>query len=183
LIISFFKARLKKRKAFLFSPILREEVLQAKTSSGDFVLVYVTSNAAELTEVLKTIRQRFVCYGFEREGRAGNLEFRKPGRSSFLEDLCACRAVIANAGFSLISEALYLGKPYLAWPVKRQFEQVFNAYYVGQMGYGAYWEDLNEERVESFLFNLEEYREELESYPRGDNSELLGKLDELIAGA
>jgi len=56
----------------------------------------------------------------------------------------------ANAGFSLISEKLYLGKPYLAWPVKRQFEQVFNAYYIGETRYGAYWDDLNKERVESF---------------------------------
>ncbi len=181
LIISFFPASLKKRNAFLFPPILREEVLQARATDGDFILVYVTSNTAELTDLLKTVRQRFLCYGFEREGKDGNLEFRKPGRDTFLEDLSACRAVIANAGFSLISEALYLGKPYLAWPVKRQFEQVFNAYYIGQMGYGAYWDEVNKERVESFLFNLEEYREKLATYPRADNSLLFAKLDELIA--
>jgi uncharacterized protein (TIGR00661 family) len=89
---------------------------------------------------------------------------------------------VANAGFSLISEALYLGKPYLAWPVKRQFEQVFNAYYIGQMGYGAYWNDLNKERVESFLYNLDSYHEKLAGYERADNSTLFTKLDKLIAG-
>jgi uncharacterized protein (TIGR00661 family) len=156
-------------------------VLETKPMDRDFVLVYVTSVAAELTDVLKSVRQRFVCYGFGREGTDGNLEFRKPGLDTFLRDLSGCRAIIANAGFSLISEALYLGKPYLAWPVKRQFEQVFNAYYVGKMGYGAYWDDLNKERVESFLFNLETYRENLAAYPRQDNSALLGKLDALLA--
>jgi uncharacterized protein (TIGR00661 family) len=45
--------------------------------------------------------------------------------------------VIANSGFSLICEALYLGKPYLAIPVRHQFEQVLNAYYVDKMGYGT----------------------------------------------
>ena len=182
LVISFFAARVKKKKTFLFPPILRQEVLKAVPSRGDFVLVYVTSEAAELTELLKTVRQRFVCYGFGREGKDGNLEFRKPGLDTFLRDLTGCRAVIANAGFSLISEALYLGKPYLAWPVKRQFEQVFNAYYIGKMGYGAYWDDLNKERVESFLFNLETYQEKLATYSRADNSSLFAKLDELIAG-
>jgi uncharacterized protein (TIGR00661 family) len=181
LVISFFTARVKKKKTFLFPPILRAEVLEAAPSVGDSVVVYVTSAAPELTELLKTVRQKFLCYGFNREGTDGNLEFRKPALDTFLRDLSGCRAVIANAGFSLISEALYLGKPYLAWPVKRQFEQVFNAYYIGKTGYGAYWDDLDKERVELFLFNLEGYREKLAMYRRVDNSALFAKLDELIA--
>ena len=183
LVISFFTPKIKprKKKTFLFPPILRAEILQAKPAQSDFVLVYVTSVAQELADVLRNVRQRFICYGFNREGREGNLEFRKPSLDGFLRDLCNCRAIVANAGFSLISEALYLGKPYLAWPVKRQFEQVFNAFYIGETGYGAYWEDLNKERVESFLFNLDEYRKNLADYPRADNSAILAKFDELIA--
>ncbi len=182
LIITFFTAPLRKRKATLFPPILREAVLKARPTNGDFVLVYVTAEAAQLIDLLKTVRQRFVCYGFNRTGKEENIEFRKPGLDTFLQDLSGCRAVIANAGFSLITEALCLGKPYLAWPVKKQFEQVFNAYYIGRMGYGAYWDDVNKERVEAFLFNIEEYREKLAGYPRADNSALFSKLDELIAG-
>ena len=181
LVISFFQARVKKKKTFLFPPILREEVLRATPTSGDFVLVYVTSAATELTDVLKSVRQRFLCYGFNREGKDGNVEFRKPGLDTFLGDLSTCRAVIANAGFSLISEALYLAKPYLAWPVKRQFEQIFNAYYIGKTGYGAYWDDLKKERVESFLYNLDVYRTNLATYQRQDNSALFAKLKTLIA--
>ena len=182
LVISFFTPKIKprKKKTFLFPPILRTEILQAKPTEGDFILVYVTSAAQELADVLKNVRQRFVCYGFNREGRDGNLEFRKPSLDGFLRDLCNCRAIVANAGFSLISEALHLGKPYLAWPIKRQFEQVFNAFYIRETGYGAYWEDLNKERVESFLFNRDEYRENLAGYPREDNSAILAKFDELI---
>lgn len=181
LVISFFEARLKKKTTFLFPPILRSEVLRTRPSDGDFVLVYVTSDAGDVLPVLRSVRQRFVCYGFSRDGQDGNLEFRKPSLDGFLRDLASCRAIVANAGFSLISEALYLGKPYLAWPVKRQFEQVFNAYYIGQTGYGAYWDDLNKERVDSFLFNLDAYREKLAGYNRADNSALFAKLDQLIA--
>jgi uncharacterized protein (TIGR00661 family) len=182
LVISFFEAPLKKKSTFLFPPILRAEVRQVRPTEGDHVLVYVTSQAGDLVDILKTVRQKFVCYGFNREGKEGNLEFRKPTLDGFLRDLSACRAIVANAGFSLISEALYLGKPYLAWPVKRQFEQVFNAYYIGEKGYGAYWDELNKERVESFLFNLVNYREKVAGYERADNSALFAKLDELIAG-
>lgn len=182
LVISFFEAPLQRRDTFLFPPILRQEVLQARPAGGDCVLVYVTSPSAELAELLKRIRQRFVCYGFDREGEEANLIFRKPSLDGFLADLAGCKAVLANSGFSLISEALHLRKPYLAWPLKRQFEQVFNAYYIQKMGYGAWWDDLNKERIESFLFNLEEYRENLAGYPAQDNSRIFGKLDELVAG-
>jgi hypothetical protein len=48
------------------------------------------------------------------------------------------------------------------------------------MGYGAYWEELNKERVESFLYNLPLYREKLADYPRQGNGALLAKLDSLI---
>jgi UDP-N-acetylglucosamine:LPS N-acetylglucosamine transferase len=79
-----------------------------------------------------------------------------------------------------VTEALHLGKPYLAVPVSHQFEQIFNAYWLEKSGYGAYWEELNEERVESFLFNLPHFRESLASYPRQGNQALLRKLDGLI---
>ncbi len=181
LVISFFEAPARRRDTFLFPPILRQEVLQARPASGDYVLVYVTSPSAELAELLRRIRQRFLCYGFARDGEEGNLLFRRPSLEGFLADLAGCKAVLANSGFSLISEALHLRKPYLAWPLKRQFEQVFNAYYIQKMGYGAWWDDLNKERIESFLFNLDEYREQLASYPAQDNSRILAKLDELIA--
>ena len=68
--------------------------------------------------------------------------FKKPSMDGFLHDLAGCKAIIANAGFSLVSEALYLGKPYLAVPVQHQFEQIFNAYFLDKEGYGAFWEEL-----------------------------------------
>jgi uncharacterized protein (TIGR00661 family) len=179
-VTSFFIARPKNKRTFFFPPILRKEVLESTASEGDAVVVYVTSPAVELADVLRRTRQRFICYGFNREGQDGNLWFKKPSQESFLKDLREAKAVVANSGFSLISEALHLGKPYLAWPVKHQFEQVFNAHYIDKMGYGAYWDDLNKERVESFLFNLDSYRENLAKYPRRDNSALFGKLDEWI---
>jgi uncharacterized protein (TIGR00661 family) len=180
LVISFFDAPVRHRSTFLFPPILRREVLQARPTVGEHVLVYVTSPSVELAILLRSIRCRCVAYGFDRAGQEGNILFKKPTLDGFLQDLITCKAVIANAGFSLVSEALHLGKPYLAVPVKRQFEQVFNAYYVGKMNYGAYWDELNRERIESFLYNLDAYRTALASYPRPGNAALLGKLDELI---
>jgi uncharacterized protein (TIGR00661 family) len=181
IVISIFEAPITKKNTFVFAPILRREVLEARPASGEEVLVYVTSPSADLATLLRGVRAKFVCYGFGREGQDGNLTFKKPSMDGFLGDLVGCKAVIANAGFSLVSEALHLGKPYLAIPVKHQFEQILNAYYVDTMRYGAFWPELNKERVESFLFNRQQYEAALASYPREGNGALLGKLDDLIA--
>jgi uncharacterized protein (TIGR00661 family) len=181
LATSFFMPKVRKPGTFLFPPILRQEILQAKPIAGEHVLVYVTSPAPALAKLLSGIRGSFIAYGFGREGSEGNIVFKAPSLNGFLQDLISCKAIIANAGFSLVTEALDLAKPYLAIPVKHQFEQIFNAYWVDKMGYGAYWEDLNKERVESFLYNIPQYVEKLEAYPRQGNQALLKKLDALIA--
>src|SRR6195256_2453157 len=154
LVLSFFPATVKRRNTFLFPPIVRQEVLAAAAQTGDYVLVYVTSPAKELAALLKQVRCKFVAYGFGIEGQEGNVLFKKPSMAGFLRDLTGAKAVIANAGFSLVSEALHLGKPYLAMPVENQFEQTFNAYHLDKHGYGAWWEELSKEKIESFLFNL-----------------------------
>lgn len=182
LVTSFFSARIKKRNTFLFPPILRREVLAATPASCEHLLVYVTSPSPDLEKLLRQVRASFVAYGFGIEGRRGNILFKRPQMEGFLSDLASCKGIVANAGFSLVSEALHLGKPYLAVPVKNQFEQIFNAYYLDKTGYGAWWKDLNKERIESFLFNLPHFAANLAGYPRQGNGALLTKLDELVAG-
>ncbi len=180
LVISFFNAPLRKRNTFLFPPLLRQQVLEAKATEGDHVLVYVTSPAPNLAKLLVSVRCQFFAYGFGREGTDGNIRYKKPSLDGFFSDLVSARAVIANSGFSLVTEGLHLTKPYLAVPVSHQFEQIFNAYWLQKSGYGAYWDELNKERVESFLDNLPHYRESLADYPRQGNQALFHKLDSLI---
>jgi len=181
LVISFFTAPVRKRNTFLFPPLLRREILEAAPTEGEHVLVYVTSPAPALAKLLQSVRCRFVAYGFGREGEDGNILYKKPSLDGFFADLVNARAVVANSGFSLVTEALHLGKPYLAVPVSHQFEQIFNAYWLEKSGYGAYWDVLNRERVEAFLYNLPHYREALSEYPRQGNGALFAKLDSQIA--
>jgi uncharacterized protein (TIGR00661 family) len=180
LVTSFFDARVKRRGTYVLPPILREQILQAKSATGDHILVYVTSPAPALARLLSSVRCRFVAYGFGRDGVEANITFKKPSMDGFFADLISAKAIIANAGFSLVTEALHLSKPYLAVPVQHQFEQIFNAYWLDKMGYGAYWEELSKERVESFLKKLPLFSDRLRDYPRQDNTRLFAKLDELI---
>jgi uncharacterized protein (TIGR00661 family) len=181
LVTSFFEAAGRRRNSELVPPILRQQIQDAVPSTDGPILVYVTSPAPALTKVLASVRAEFIAYGFGREGREGNILYKKPGFETFFDDLVRAQAIIANAGFSLVTEALHLGKPYLAVPVRNQFEQIFNAFWLGRTGYGAFWEELTKERVESFLFNLPQFREKLAGYPRTSNQKLFARLDELIA--
>ncbi|MDP3792727.1 MAG: glycosyltransferase family protein [bacterium] len=182
LALSFFDAEPKDDSTFTFPPIVRREVFYLDPKEGDYVLVYVTHGHKGIAEVLKTVDFRFVVYGTGDEEQDGNITFRKFNSSQFLKDLAGSAGVIATAGFSLISEALFLGKPYLAWPVKNQFEQTFNAYHLERLGYGKFVSELGAEKIESFLFNLEGYRQNLLSYnyQHEGNDKLFANLNRLI---
>lgn len=180
LVTAFFQAQPLNRKIFLFPPILRSEIHQLKPTADNFVLVYLTSQFTGLMDILERVSARFVVYGFDKSAQTGNLTFKKFNPKEFLKDLAQCQGVIANAGFTLITESLYLGKPYLALPVAGQFEQILNAYQLQKLGYGVYWDKLNKERVESFLLNLGSCGKNLRQYKKEDNSRIFKEIDGLI---
>jgi len=63
--------------------------------------------------------------------------------------------VIASAGFSLISECMYLKKKMLLLPLAGQYEQIINAHYIQKLGLGISAEKLDEEILARFLDELD----------------------------
>lgn len=182
LITTFHFSPLKNDRSFLFPPILRQSVLDLSTDESDNVLVYATSGFDSLLTTLRTFsRETFVVYGYDKEEISGNLHFRPFSKEGFLHDLATCKAIIATAGFTLISEALHLGKPYLAFPMQGQFEQHLNAFMLEQHGYGAQCHTPDRKQIAAFLYELPHYRAALEQYPRAGNAAITDKLDELLA--
>ncbi|NIA18269.1 MAG: hypothetical protein GWO79_00070 [Actinobacteria bacterium] len=180
LVTAFAKTEITNKKTFLFPPILRKEILETKTKQGNYILVYLTSPFQGLIDLLKIVNKKFIVYGFNRNAKEKNLIFKKAGEKRFLNDLANCEGIIANAGFTLITEGLYLKKPYLALPVAGQFEQILNAFQIEKLGYGKYWDELNKEKIESFLYNLDFYKNNLKKYKKENNSKIFKKIDELI---
>lgn len=180
IVTSFFSTEVKDDKTFVFSPILRKEVLEAPTLEKDYILVYVTSKFQNLIDILKKINKKFIVYGFDCDKKEGNIIFKKASQKGFLDDLRQAEGVVANAGFTLMTESLYFHKPMLTVPVAGQFEQVLNAYYLEKLGFGKYWDELNKERIESFLYNIDMYKKNLKKYSRNDNLKIFKKIDELI---
>jgi uncharacterized protein (TIGR00661 family) len=182
LITTFYFGPVKNERSFCFPPILRSEVLSLQPKQNDHILVYLTGGFETFIDKLGDFkREQFIVYGHNKEGSKGNLVFKPPSREGFLRDLAGCKAVIATAGFTLMTEALHLRKPYLALPMRGQFEQELNGYLLAQLGYGANLRKVSNMALSSFLYHLQDYGEALQSYTSTDNSAILEKLDTLLA--
>jgi uncharacterized protein (TIGR00661 family) len=182
LVTTFYFDAVKNDRTFLFPPVLRDEVRAVEPSDDDYVLVYCTQEFPGLLEHLRQFpRERFVVYGFGRTGAEENIRFEESSAEGFLTDLARCKAVMATAGFTLITEALHLGKPYLALPMKGQFEQELNAMMLTELGYGKNGREETIETIGDFFYHLPDYRQRLRDYPREENRDIKAKLDELLA--
>lgn len=139
MVISFFNTGLQSKNGIrIFPPILRKEVLARLPSVGEHVLAYHGYSTTEaFHKFLLTIKHPVLCYGNDENKTIGNVTYRKDSTDQFLDDLASCRYVLSSAGHTLLSEALFYGKPVMAFPVRNAFEQFLNGHYIEKSGYGV----------------------------------------------
>ena len=182
LVTTFYFGKKRNDRTFLFPPILRQAVLDQKPANGGYILVYATSEFKTLIDHIKTYkREKFIVYGFNIDKIEKNLIYKSFSREGFLNDLAGCRAVIATAGFTLMTESFYLGKPVLALPMKGQFEQVLNGLMLDDLKYGRSSLELKREDISAFLYDIPEYSDNLKSYDRKGNDAIKEMLDLMLA--
>jgi len=185
-ITSFFRPPVRKPKTTLCPPILRPEILAAKRSDGDHLLVYQTAEGNEaLVDTLGKTGLPCRMYGMRRgiteDQIEGNLCYRPFSEERFIEDLASAKGVIAGGGFTLMGEAVYLHKPMLAVPVGLQFEQVLNARYLQREGFGRAADSLADpQTVWDFIDAIPGCKQKLAGYSQNGNDDLLRTLDELL---
>lgn len=83
----------------------------------------------------------------------GHIRTQPPSLDAFKADLLQSEAVLSNAGFELISEALQLKKKILVKPLQGQMEQQSNALALVKLKLAARAEQLTTERVRRWLSN------------------------------
>ena len=162
----------------LYPPVLREEIMKLEPVGGDHVLVYQTAESSiNLMEELKKLDYKFIVYGFNKDDVDENLTYRSFNEKQIFEDMRTAKAIIVNGGFTMISEAIYLKKPIYCTPAHKNFEQILNGFYVEKLGFGESHDDLDVNKIESFLDNLDKYQENLNKVEPWDNTEILKDLD------
>jgi uncharacterized protein (TIGR00661 family) len=186
LIPTFFYPPVRSRRTTLVPPVLRPEILATRSERGQHLLVYqtATTNLA-LPAALKRLGVPAHVYGLRRDLKEdvvdGTVTYRPFSEAGFIADLRTARAVVAGGGFTLLSEAVYLRKPVLSVPVEKQFEQVLNALYVQDLGYGVYARRLDDEVLAGFLGRLPDHERALASYAQDGNSVALAAVKEQVA--
>jgi uncharacterized protein (TIGR00661 family) len=183
LITTFFRPPLRKKRTTLVPSILRPEILAAHPEAGEHLIVYGRIGE-ESTAALQASGVPCRVYG-AREGltadeEEGNLRYRPVSNDAFIDDLRTSRGVVASAGYSLMSEVVYLRKPMLALPLAGQFEQEMNARYLEQLGYGTAAKTLDEPSLTRFLDRESGHAEALAGYHQEGNRDTLETVDRVI---
>jgi uncharacterized protein (TIGR00661 family) len=186
-ITTFFEPPIRNRyrkDTTLVPPILRDEILTARkrTRLGDHALVYQTSTSdSTLLEHLASIPERqFIVYGLRRNARQGNCLLREFSETGFVEDLASAGAVVCNGGLSLLGEALYLGKPILSIPVQNQYEQILNARYLENLGYGLEAPHVDRDVLRLFLAEAPKYAARVARHTQDGNRDLFDVVDDVL---
>jgi uncharacterized protein (TIGR00661 family) len=181
-ITSFFSADVVKKNTVIVPPIIREAITSAKPTQGNHIIMYqTTSSFGEVKNVLKQLPKTiFYVYGMNKDEQDGNIIFKPFSEQGFINDLASAKAVIANGGFSFISEAVYLQKPIYSFPIKGQFEQWLNAAYIQKLGFGRHFSTLNSDSLKAFLFDLPYFQSQLSQYKQNGNVVLFDAIDNWI---
>jgi uncharacterized protein (TIGR00661 family) len=188
LITSFFRPQVTHPRTTLHPPVLRPEILAARPEPGEHLLVYQTSTSNDaLPAILARSGRECRIYGLrrdlKREVREGALRYRPFSEADFIEDLRTARAVLSGGSFTLMSEAVHLGRPMLSVPVRKQFEQILNGRYLEKLGFGLTADEVTGENLGELLERSGEFERNLAAAPHPGHEETLASLEEVLRRA
>jgi uncharacterized protein (TIGR00661 family) len=116
---------------FIFSPVLKNQILNADVSDKGHITVYLSHYSDELVSKalhqLQGIRFEVFSKKVKQEIIDKNITFIPINNDNFTNSMIGCLGVITGAGFETPAEALYLGKKLLCLPILGQYEQLCNA--------------------------------------------------------
>jgi uncharacterized protein (TIGR00661 family) len=123
------------QKLVVVPPLLRQQVLEIETQTGEYLLAYVV-NAGFLDDIIawhKNNASIKIHLFTDKKGMEDEtiynetLTIHKLNDQKFLQKMKDCKAYASTAGFESICEAFFMGKPVLLVPPQGHFEQQCNA--------------------------------------------------------
>lgn len=131
-------------RALFVGPFLADSVKRLRPHRGEGMVGYL-KQPRYLDALLPTLRRHpeipvRLYSDWSRHPRLpalpAHVELRRPNRGEFLQSLAEARGLITTAGNQVIGEAIYLGKPVLAFPEPGVIEQELNAAALARSGFG-----------------------------------------------
>ncbi len=116
---------------FIYSPIIKEQVLMASPKNLGHIAVYLSHYSDEVVaSYLKQLPNQ-LFHLFSKKAKTiqqqGNIIYMPIDNTLFTQSMINASGVITGAGFETPAEALYLNKKLLCVPIKGQYEQLCNA--------------------------------------------------------
>ncbi|MDE5833604.1 MAG: teichoic acid biosynthesis protein [Desulfovibrio sp.] len=172
-----------KKNTRVLPPILRDKVIAARPRDDGHILVYQSNSTdSRLIEFLasETGRKAYVFGYGDAKGKKGNIQFMPKSEDAFIDLLASCAYVIQGGSHTLMSEALFLGKPILSLPLEAMIEQRLNAFYLEKLGYGrqAKMADLDASFIQKFEDDAPEFRRNIGAGQFLGNDQVFGLVDQ-----
>jgi uncharacterized protein (TIGR00661 family) len=122
----------------IFTPVIRNEIRNQNVTLGKHITVYLPAyDDKRIIKVLSKIKStQFEVFSKHTKKlyNVENVKIRQINAEEFSKSIAGSNGIFCGAGFETPAEALYMGKKLLVIPMKRQYEQHFNAESLKEIG-------------------------------------------------
>lgn len=120
-----------KYDSFIYPPIIKDEIVQAKPKDLKHITVYLPSFQKDCLEKafnkLPDVEFHWFLNDVPFKYTEGNITYYPVNQKYFNQSLITCHGIITGGGFETPAEALYLEKKILCIPIRNHYEQECNA--------------------------------------------------------
>ena len=127
----YYSFHFKKYDDQMFTPVIRQEVRDQQVIEGEHYTVYLPAYGDDkIVKVLSKVKEA-QWHVFSKHSKKAyqleNVKIQPISGTEFSESLASSQGVLCGAGFETPAEALFLKKKLMVIPMKKQYEQHFNA--------------------------------------------------------
>lgn len=137
----------------LFPLIWKPEFEKYDITTENHITAYLSwYDPKEIVKIFtKFPNETFNVYGFNRDKKIQNVNFKETSRDGFIKDLVSSKGIIGNAGFNLGWEACLLKKFIWTIPFETQYEQKTNAFRLEKLGQAFVSNKIDENNLAGYL--------------------------------
>ncbi len=122
----------------VFPPVIRKDIRTAETTVNKHYTVYLPAYSDQQIQSVLSQIPEVEWQVFSKHSKTnytiGNLQFQPVSLEGFTKSFLSCTGLISTAGFEGPAEAIFMGKKLCVIPMKKQYEQYYNAAYLKSMG-------------------------------------------------
>jgi uncharacterized protein (TIGR00661 family) len=122
----------------IFTPVIRTAIRKAIVTTQDHHTVYLPAyddrKLVALLEKIPFVRWHIFSKHAAKPYHIGLISVYPVNNAEFVASMVSSKGILCGAGFETPAEALYLGKKLLVVPMKKQYEQHYNAAALRDLG-------------------------------------------------